>query len=193
MKCAKPDCKAPAKTRGYCARHYSYLHYHGKIEVRKNAPFGQGEVFIDDAIVSDTKTCILWPYGLDKDGYGQATYKSKHWRVHRLICTLVHGEPPAKSDHAAHSCGNPRCCNPSHLSWKTIKANMHDKWLHGTMYSGARHHKSKLTEVQVLAIVADPRGSTTVGREYGITKHAVQAIRNGDSWAALTGIKRKAA
>ena len=44
--------------------------------------------------------------------------------LHRLVCHAIHGAPPAPVGwDAAHSCANPACCNPAHLSWQTWKQN----------------------------------------------------------------------
>ncbi len=69
---------------------------------------------------------------------------------------------------------------------------MHDKWKHGTMYAGARHHKTKLTEAQVLSILNDNRGPTAIAKDYGVTKSAIINIRQGKAWAILTGIRKAA-
>lgn len=192
MKCAFAGCSREAKTRGYCSKDYQRLWYNGQIESRTHAPQGAGERFLQQAIASDTDECIEWPYGLDQDGYGQVNYKGRHDRTNRFVCRAVHGEPPNSDAHAAHECGNPKCCNPRHLSWKSIKLNMHDKWRHGTMYAGARHHKTKLTEKQVLEILKDERGPTAIGRDYGVSKSAIMSIRKGKAWAILTGIRKAA-
>lgn len=42
--------------------------------------------------------------------------------LHRLMSTLVHGEP-IKWAHSHHKCANTLCVNPEHLQWVTPKAN----------------------------------------------------------------------
>lgn len=46
-------------------------------------------------------------------------FRGREQRIHRLLCFVVHGGPPA-ADHgwvAAHCCGNAWCCNPAHIRW----------------------------------------------------------------------------
>src|ERR1700721_297000 len=58
--------------------------------------------------------CWIWTGNIDKDGYGsyKFTVKGKNWRVHRLVWTLLIGDP-ARVMH--HQCGVKPCCNPSHF------------------------------------------------------------------------------
>ena len=58
---------------------------------------------------------------------------------------------------------------------------------------GEEHWKSKLTEKQVLEIAADPGRYKVVGYKHMVSEWAVSDIKNGRTWAWLTGIKRKGA
>ena len=49
---------------------------------------------IVEAVLSETDDCILWPYGSDQHGYGRVRWDGKQQRTHRLVCRLVHGDPP---------------------------------------------------------------------------------------------------
>jgi len=56
-------------------------------------------------------------------GYGQFYMRGKPWRAHRAAYTLAKGPIPAGYV-VAHSCDNPPCCNPDHLTACTEKENM---------------------------------------------------------------------
>ena len=47
------------------------------------------------------------------------------YMAHRVSAIIHHGEPPQGME-CLHSCDNPMCCNPSHLSWGTHLQNMQD-------------------------------------------------------------------
>ena len=73
--------------------------------------------------------CWPWTRGLDKDGYGKFTIKEdgekqRHVRAHRTALTLKLGRPPVGV--TRHSCDNPICCNPNHLSEGTQLENRAD-------------------------------------------------------------------
>lgn len=77
--------------------------------------------------------CWPWTSGRTAAGYGILTTKpGQENYAHRAMCRRVHGEPAEPGMYAMHSCDNPTCCNPAHLSWGTPKANLED------MYSKSR-------------------------------------------------------
>jgi hypothetical protein len=46
--------------------------------------------------------------------HGKLTLGHRQWAAHRLAYVLAHGPiPPGMI--VMHRCGNPACCNPSHL------------------------------------------------------------------------------
>ena len=95
-------------------------------------------------------TCILWPQGVDKDGYGQTIWMVngvKQWvRLHRFSLEMHAGPPPADKPIALHSCHTPRCVNPFHLRWGTVAENNRDR------NNANRCKKSRLTLDQVIQL-----------------------------------------
>jgi hypothetical protein len=61
-------------------------------------------------------------------GYGmfRIGWKKKLMPAHRAVYQVVHGVTLKSDDVIMHSCDNPPCCNPAHLSLGTHKTNMHD-------------------------------------------------------------------
>jgi len=57
---------------------------------------------------------------------------------------------------------------------------------------GEGHTNAKLTEAQVLEIYADTRAARVIAPQYGVHKNAVLNIRNGETWAWLTGARKAA-
>jgi hypothetical protein len=76
---------------------------------------------------------LIWPFARYNNGYGNVTFYDalgKHSTgAHRIMCKLVHGEPPTPKHEAAHSCGNGTggCINPHHLRSDTRGGNNADK------------------------------------------------------------------
>lgn len=81
-------------------------------------------------VQQDTDSCIIWPEGQTKSGYGKLRYNGKAWRAHRAAYHLVHGDVP---DLLRHTCDTRLCCNTRHLVHGTQCDNMHDAMGRGRM------------------------------------------------------------
>lgn len=63
--------------------------------------------------------------GMTHAGYGDFCYRGRAHRAHRVAYMLAKG--PIPDGHVvAHSCDNPPCCNPAHLSTCTESENILD-------------------------------------------------------------------
>lgn len=72
------------------------------------------------------KGCWEWRSSRARsDGYVQASFNNKVWRVHRYAYTIAIGPIPPMLD-VLHTCDNPPCCNPDHLFVGTQRDNMLD-------------------------------------------------------------------
>lgn len=86
--------------------------------------------------------CIVWTGTRIKDGYGHFGLNGKNVLATHVAWHLAGNErPPGKI--IMHSCDNPPCCNPEHLSCGTQEDNMRDrarKWrgARGAMPFGVR-------------------------------------------------------
>lgn len=82
--------------------------------------------FIKENITVDKVTnCWNWNKSCNSAGYGQFTRNGKYWTTHKFVFTAVYGTVPAGKV-IRHSCHNPRCCNPDHLSIGTDRDNYYD-------------------------------------------------------------------
>ena len=90
----------------------------------------------------DPGQCWYWQAGKHGDGYGGLLYSGESQRAHRVAYTLAHGQIPPGLD-VLHSCDNPTCCNPSHLTAGTRAQNMADK------VARMRNRTRYLTDAQV--------------------------------------------
>ena len=70
--------------------------------------------------------CQEWEGQRTPQGYGYTTFEGKHWRAHRLVWTLAHGEIP-KGFYICHTCDNPPCVNIDHLWLGTPTDNARDR------------------------------------------------------------------
>ena len=127
--------------------------------------------------------CWVWQKSKDKDGYGYAKRKgSKTIKAHRLSYELFIGEVGAAM--VCHSCDNPSCVNPNHLFLGDAKINRADCAAKGRDMKGrgALHHKAKLTDEQVISILASNDGAPDEAAKYGVHRNMIYAIRKGKNW-----------
>ena len=69
--------------------------------------------------------CWDW-LGGTASGYGKISWQGKVVSAHRLAYTLTYGEIQ-QGMCVMHTCDNPRCCNPQHLTLGTVKDNNRDR------------------------------------------------------------------
>lgn len=105
--------------------------------------------------------------------------------AHRVAWCLAHGSPPGTLE-VMHSCDNPPCVNPAHLSLGTAKDNALDSKRKGRRARprGMRHPSCKLTESQVVEI-RRMRGclkQKDVAAWYGVSRETISAIQRRVNW-----------
>lgn len=125
--------------------------------------------------------CWPWTGGCVPKGYGTTKKKTPEgWKTtyaHREILAIAEGEPPTSNSQALHSCDNPACCNPKHLSWGTESQNRRE----------ARDRlnnqgNQKLTLAQVNTIRVDSRSAAIIATEYGMHVTNIRRIKSGVAW-----------
>jgi len=70
--------------------------------------------------------CIIWPYLLDRDGYGVVKIKGKMKKAHRVAKEIEIGRRLSKDEIVMHNCHNRACYNSKHLKIGTVKENSYD-------------------------------------------------------------------
>lgn len=137
--------------------------------------------------------CWLWTGKSHIRNYGTVSWRGeKKYLVHRLLYQFAHGNISGSRVHCLHRCDNPRCVNPAHIFLGDAAANHADMVAKGRHTRGELTRRNKLTEKQVLEILANPpkfgRGVTEVPEyadRYGVSHGAIQAVVAGRSWSHL--------
>lgn len=135
--------------------------------------------------------CKLWPYNVDKDGYGMVWIdgSGRYKRLGVVACEDRWGPMPEPGMVAAHGdCHNPLCWNQDHLTWKTHKQNALDRERDGTTLYGESNSQARLTNVLVLEIRAKHAEGVAqhqLRREYGLSSQHISNIVNRKRWAHL--------
>ena len=101
--------------------------------------------------------CIVWTGSKTKAGYGRITITPEGELgqtkfAHRVMYEMQNG-PIEEGLIVMHSCDNPSCVNPNHLTLGTHKDNFEDSVTKGRMkIKGEEHPCSKLTNKDVIKI-----------------------------------------
>lgn len=133
--------------------------------------------------------CWPWAGGHIPGGYGAFAVAGKSIGAHR-VSVVVHGKGDPTGKTVRHSCDNPGCVNPAHLTIGTQKDNMRDR-LERTGYPrGGAVYNARLTEEVVReARQRYAQGETpyVMAREYGVNKGTLFNAIHGDTWAHVPG------
>lgn len=144
--------------------------------------------------------CWPWTGAKTGKGYGVHEFKwadgKKRDGAHRIALALSLGRYIAKDMHVLHSCDNPPCCNPLHLSEGTRSRNILEAYARNRRkpvnLCGESSPTSKLSLREVNAI----RAAYNIGflnREicqlFGVSRSAISHIISGRTWQNTT--KRK--
>lgn len=187
--CSVDDCGKSAKRAGLCLAHYERKRRHGD-PLAGGAPRaikGDPYRFYREVVLPYSgDDCLTWPYSRSVGGYGRGWLDGAMRFVHRLACEEVNGAPPTPKHQASHTCGNGHlgCVNPRHLRWKTPKANTADRIIHGTHNRGERHNMSKLTESDVMEIMAmkNKESQKSIAEMFCVSRGTISKIHRGVSW-----------
>lgn len=128
--------------------------------------------------------CISHASPPHRGGYPVLERNGRFYRMSRYVFEVVNGYID-EDKFVMHTCDNPKCINPDHLKLGTPKENTQDMVRKGRKPIGEDVPAAKLTEQEVVEIFNDPRGCTTIAREYGISKKSVLNIRHGKTWKHL--------
>jgi len=149
---------------------------------------GEGKKWLEERASHEGDQCLVWPFSCMTSGYGQLSLGDRgreRESAHRYMCYLAHGAPDSPDLEASHSCGNRRCVNPKHLSWKTKTENQIERRNHGTHQTWGR--RGKLTPVQVTQIrqLKGIETSIETAARYGVTESNVRLIQDGKTWPSV--------
>jgi hypothetical protein len=153
--------------------------------------------FLEKAATIGSDECVVWPFTLDRYGYGRITHMGMR-TAHRAMFAMVYGNVPVGHE-VMHSCDNRACINPKHLSSGTHAQNMRDMAARGRATGGIwkvdnrgeRHPKARLTENIVSEIRVSYAKKKISQRElaerYNVSRQAISDITRNVTWPAATG------
>lgn len=89
--------------------------------------------------IIDKSGCWIFTGGKDRCGYGRLKIGPHNVGAHKVCYIMIMGDYDQDKFELLHSCDNPSCVNPAHLSPDTHKANMYDCLSKGRHVCQNRH------------------------------------------------------
>lgn len=143
--------------------------------------------FRDKFVKLGVNSCWEWVGARTSLGYGHITVEGVRQYAHR-VSYAIHTGAVNSDTHILHSCDNPSCVNPNHLSAGTSRDNMLDKERkgRGNHKRGEGNH-SKLTTADVVRL-RELHATTEIsfaqlGRDFGVSAVTASLIVKRVKWA----------
>ncbi len=144
--------------------------------------------------VAQSPGCWHWTGACSTHGYGRFRFRSKPCYAHRVALTVLAGIEIPAGLLVMHSCDNPSCVNPAHLSVGTQTDNMRDASAKGRTvrvqdWRGTLNPKAKLTPEQQAEIrrrLEAGERPVVLAPEFGVSRTRISQLRTkkaGGGWA----------
>lgn len=118
--------------------------------------------------------CWNWTGATTHGGYGVLGIGRERLVRAPRVSYEIHRGPIPHGAIIRHSCDNPRCVNPSHLSTGSMKDNVRDM-----LERGRNRPHRKLTPEDVAAIRTSTGTVRSVAAQFGVSFAYVSMVRNG--------------
>ena len=137
-----------------------------------------------DRIEGDLDETLCWETTgyKNKNGYSMVWVHPTYVSSHRLMWEVHNGEPVPEGMSILHSCDNPCCVNPNHLTPGTTKENQRQKKVRGR----ANGVNNKLTERQVKIIkerLTNGESCAIICKDFGVHSTTIGKIKSGANWS----------
>ncbi len=194
-KCDIKDCKNEYYAKGLCNLHYCRMLLKGTIAeplYYRRLSFSDPQKIKEFLLLMRKITpsgCWEWQGCKGTSGYGQKIIDGKMRPTHRLSATVFKGFDINSSLNIRHSCDNPPCFNPDHLSTGTHKDNKHDSMIRDRHCYGERVGTSKFTVNQIRTILEDRKDGLKlmeIVAKFGISLTHASRICRRVSWQHLS-------
>jgi len=190
MLCLVKNCNKQKEKLGFCQKHYRRVKKYGTPEPRK---WSQESLEIRFWLKVDKKSedeCWPWIGQRLKSGYGRISLGAKKEGsegAHRVSWILANKQKIPDQMFVMHSCDNPSCVNPKHLSIGTPKQNHDDMVKKGRKRVvapvGNENGKAIITPDIVRQIRSSDESHASIARRFNISPNCVRSVRIGRTWS----------
>lgn len=139
---------------------------------------------------SESDGCWEWTSAIGSRGYGifWAGSLRKSVMAHRYALEMELGHPVPDRMVVMHSCDNPKCVNPAHLSIGTELDNSKDAARKGRLATGERNGgggKLRVSDVEFIRSSVGLISGAELARRMSVSRYLVNAIRSGQIWKSV--------
>lgn len=185
--CAVKTCEKPKyRHEQYCLNHWRRFKRYGD-PLRFYDSYGDSlaERFWSQVnVTADERKCWVWTGRTERKGYGRKKFDGKYRLAHHIAWFLAYRTFP--DDCLLHSCDNPPCVNPRHLSEGTHYDNVADRQKKRRQARGERIGKAKLTSSEVRRIrveLAKGRFQKDIAKDFHVYATTICNINTGTTWS----------
>ena len=138
--------------------------------------------------------CWPWRAGITGHGYGGvyvSTPSGLKWRGAHVVALELHtGQLRPKGSVVMHACNNRKCCNPAHLSFGSVSANVQQAFDQGRKKS--TKHRAVLSElsVQRIKIIGRALSVVKIAKMFGVSSSSIHHIRTGRNWSDIKSTRQ---
>lgn len=129
--------------------------------------------------------CVSHAGSKSRGNYPTVNRNARQYRMSRYVYEQEYGSIP-EGMYIMHLCDNPRCINPKHLQAGTPQDNTDDMVRKNRKPLGSLVPCAKLTDGAVRKILRDDRPKAVIARQYGVSKRAIQFIKNRRTWKHIS-------
>jgi len=191
MLCKVEGCNQEKRKLDYCQKHYQRVKKYGSPETRKWSQAPLEERFWMRVDKRSNDECWEWTGQRLSSGYGRISLGKKSEGsegAHRVSWLLANkGLSIPKGMHVMHSCDNPGCVNPRHLSIGTPKENSQDMINKGRKRTyapvGNENGKALITPEIVKQIRVSTESHAALARQFFVSPSCIRGVRTGRTWS----------
>jgi len=168
-------CPSKSIGRKLCRPHYNQMKKDGRLH--EFPILGPSDV-TGARYIKKESGC--WEWTGTRNGYGYGIFLlpgEVPIRAHRYFYEQSNGPIPDGLV-VMHTCDNPPCVNPDHLRVGTKGDNNRDRFQKKRGKFNEERKNTKLTKVQVIAILADKRRQCEIARQYGVNQSHISRIKH---------------